>query len=232
MRTRLLFGLAVTLLPAIASAHFNLMEPPPSAVQSTTGDPQISAPCGPNGPGTPTGAVTTVMAGSTMTLTIKETITHYGHYRVAIAQDATGLPDDPPVTVGTSECGSAPIEPNPTLPLLADGVFLHSSAFSGPQTVQIPIPAGMTCDNCVVQILEFMTNHDAPCFYYHCATVNVIAGPVPDAGATGGGNDAGTDPVDDPGGCCDSGRHRSPVGSLLAVMLVGGLLVRRRAARR
>ena len=106
MRNRLLFGLALTVLPSLASAHFNLVTPPPSAVQSMTGDPQISSPCGPNGPGTPTGAVTTVMAGSTMTLTIKETITHPGHYRVAIAQDQASLPADPPVTVGATACGT------------------------------------------------------------------------------------------------------------------------------
>lgn len=222
MRTRVLFALAAMMLPSIASAHFHLDAPPPSAVQSTTGDPQVSAPCGPNGPGTPTNAVTTVMAGSTMTLTINETIDHPGHYRVAMAQDASGLPADPPVTPGTTPCGSVPIEASPSLPLLADGVFVHTSGFSGPQTAQIPIPAGMTCNNCVVQVLEFMSNHAQTCFYYHCATVNVITEAAPD----------GLDPVaDDAGGCCDSGRHTAPSSFLLAIML-SGVLVRRRGARR
>ncbi len=222
MRSRVLFALAITFVPAIASAHFHLDAPPPSAVQSTTGDPQISAPCGPNGIGTPTNAVTTVMAGSTMTLTINETIDHPGHYRVALAQDASGLPVDPPVTPGTTACGTVPIDASPSLPLLADGLFVHTSGFSSAQTAQVPIPAGITCTNCVVQVLEFMSNHPQPCFYYHCATVNVVAG------ATAG--DAGTDPAEDPGGCCDSGRHTAPSSYVFAVMLLG-LLVRRRGRR-
>jgi hypothetical protein len=58
-----------------------------------------------------------------MTVTITETIAHPGHYRVAIAQDEAGLPAEPIVTAGTTQCGSAPIDPNPSLPVLADGVF-------------------------------------------------------------------------------------------------------------
>lgn len=213
---RRLLLLAVLCLPATASAHFHLDKPEAAYVQSSLGDPQKTGPCGPVGEGgTPTDKVTTVMAGGTMTVTVTETITHPGHYRVAIAQDEAGLPAEPMVTAGTTQCGSAPIDPNPSLPVLADGVFKHTSAFSGAQTVEVPIPAGMNCTNCVVQVLEFMSNHPAPCYYHHCAIVNVTTGAVPtgDAGV-------GT-PASDDGGCNSSG-HASPL------VLIALLLLRRR----
>ncbi|HSD87354.1 MAG TPA: hypothetical protein VLB44_07560, partial [Kofleriaceae bacterium] len=85
--------LIALLLPATASAHFHLDAPDAEWAQSTLGDPQKDFPCGPgavSGAGTATNAVTTVMSGSTLTVTITETITHPGHYRVAIAQDEGG----------------------------------------------------------------------------------------------------------------------------------------------
>jgi len=220
MRQRVLLVAAITVLPSIAQAHFRLVAPAPQYAQDGSGNPQVAAPCGDNN-GTLLPTITTVMAGSTLTLTIDETITHYGHYRVALAQDESGLPADPPVSPGTTACGSAPIDSSPALPLLADGVFVHTSAFSGDQTTQIAIPAGTTCTDCVLQILEFMTNHAAPCFYYHCARVTVTTGAVPDAGLGGGGDDSGG---------CNSGGHGAP-SSGFALMLLGAL-VRRRAARR
>jgi hypothetical protein len=213
---RRLLLLAALCVPATASAHFHLDQPEAAYVQSSLGDPQKTGPCGPVGEGgTPTGKVTTVMAGGTMTVTITETVTHPGHYRVAIAQDEAGLPAEPMVTAGTTQCGSAPIDPNPSLPVLADGVFKHTSAFSGPQTFEVPIPAGMNCTNCVVQVLEFMSNHPAPCYYHHCAIVNVTTDPAPtgDAGV-------GT-PAKDDGGCNSS-------GSASPLVLIALLALRRR----
>jgi hypothetical protein len=209
-RAVVLVALAV---PATASAHFKLVSPEAQYTQSSLGDPQKSGPCGPLGDGgTDTNKVTTVMAGSMLTLTVNETIYHPGHYRVAIAQTEAGLPPVPPVTPGSTACGSAPITQSPTLPLLADGVFAHTSAFSGQQTAQIPLPAGMTCNNCVVQVVEFMSNHAAPCFYYHCAIVSVTStGGMPDAGV--GGEDPGG------GGGCQSGRGLG-AGALLLLALV------------
>jgi hypothetical protein len=204
---RRLLLLAAMCVPATASAHFHLDKPDAAYVQSSIGDPQKMGPCGPTaGEEESTGRITTVMAGGTMTLTITETVAHPGHYRIAIAQDEAGLPAEPIVTAGTTQCGSAPIDPNPSLPVLADGVFKHTSAFSGPQTFDVPIPAGMSCTNCVVQVLEFMSNHPAPCYYHHCAIVNVT--------------NAAPEPTDD-GGCNSSG-HASPL------VLIALLLLRRR----
>ncbi|HEY5944264.1 MAG TPA: SCE4755 family polysaccharide monooxygenase-like protein, partial [Kofleriaceae bacterium] len=209
-------------IPTTANAHFKLVAPEAEYTQTTLGDPQKTAPCGPTGDGgTATNQVTTVMSGSMLTVSLNETVYHPGHYRVSIAQTEAGLPAEPPVTAGTTQCGSVPIDSNPTLPVLADGVLVHTSAFSGQQTAQVQLPAGMTCTNCVVQVLEFMSNHPAPCFYHHCAIVNVTTtGQAPDAGV---GGDAGTDPGGSGG--CNSGRG---VGPGIALLLLALLLRRRR----
>lgn len=177
---------ALTMLTASESrAHFNLVAPASSTTQDNVGNPQKSAPCGPSGLGTPTGAVTVYKPGDTISVTIRETVYHPGHYRVSVAADQASLPPDPPVKVGASECGSTEIVNNPTLPILKDGALLHSAPFNGPQTFQVQLPPNFTCNKCSLQILEFMSSHGAPCFYYHCATITVVA---PDGG--GGGPDA------------------------------------------
>lgn len=217
MRRALLLAMLV-IAPRIASAHFHLDAPPAEYTQTSVGDPQKSAPCGPvTEGGTETGQITTVEPGGSFTLTITETVTHPGHYRVAIAQTEADLPPEPTVTAGTTACGSVPIDANPSLPVLADGVFRHTSKFTGPQTTQIQLPAGMTCTNCVVQVLEFMSNHTAPCFYHHCAIVNVgTASPDAGVGNPGGG---------DSGGCSST----SAASPLMLIALLGLRRRRRRA---
>lgn len=169
-----------------ASAHFVLTTPSSQSAQDTFGNPQKAVPCGLDAasPGTPTGAVTTYKAGDTITLTIKETIFHPGHYRVAIAQNPQSLPADPPVTPevtpNNTPCGSVPIDLNPKPPILADGIFKHTVSYGAtPQTVQIKLPAGFTCTNCTLQVIQWMYNHvlNVPggCFYHHCANVNIVA---------------------------------------------------------
>lgn len=109
---------------------------------------------------------------------------------------------------------------NPQLPLLADGVFKHTTKFTSAQTTEIQLPAGYTCDNCIVQVVEYMSNHAAPCFYYHCANVTVTSGPIPqgDAGVGNPGTgDAGTDPGNSGGGCATTGRDASPLFLLFAL---------------
>ncbi|MFT5434556.1 MAG: hypothetical protein ACI9OJ_005269 [Myxococcota bacterium] len=61
---------------------------------------------------------------STISITSGEKIYHPGHYRVAIAQDPSLLPEPPPVTVGTTDCGATIIDANPVLPVLGDGLLL------------------------------------------------------------------------------------------------------------
>ncbi len=210
MRQRHLSGAIVltslVALAAPASAHFKLLAPACYSEQDSLGLPLKSAPCGQADPGNPvvlTGEVTTLAQGQMLTITIDEAIFHPGHYRIAIAPDMASLPDDPPVTPGSTPCGTTEIDPSPTLPLLADGVLVHAAPFSGPQTVQIPLPADFTCDHCIVQVVEFMANHPlnnpGGCFYHHCGDVVVVptgtdAGLATDAGA--GQPDAGSNASD------------------------------------
>jgi MYXO-CTERM domain-containing protein len=222
-----LFGLIAT-----ADAHFKLNAPAAALQQDTYGNPQKEPPCG--GAGTATNAVTAVQSGAMLSISITETIFHPGHYRVAVAQDMNGLPADPPVTAGSTPCGTTVINSNPTLPLLGDGLLVHTTAFNPTtQTMQVPIPPGMTCTNCVLQVIEFMSNHglNVPggCFYHHCATVNISPdAPLPPDGGIDPGGDAGTDPGGGgETGCCSTSRGSSTT-ALLGTLVVGLALLRRR----
>ena len=218
-------------VPGVAQAHFILQTPASWAQQGDLGDPQKSAPCGQADPGlaaVPTDIVTYFVVGGTVTVTINETIPHPGHYRVALSTTGqSGLPADPPVTpVGTDECGSTVIQNPPVFPVLADGMLPHTSAFSTPQMFSFKLPANMTCtDNCVLQVVEFMSSHGAPCFYHHCANIRIQAG-----GSDGGGDGGPPLQSGDSGcGCAAGGRPGSVAGlvSMLAVLAVRRLRRRR-----
>lgn len=222
-----------------AYAHFVLLNPPSFAAQSGLGDPQKNPPCGQSGdPVGPSGVVTPFDEGGTITIMLEETIYHPGHYRVSVAADPESLPADPPVTPGDTDCGSTVIEPNPTLPLLADGLLAHDSSFGGPQMIQVELPAGFTCDECTLQVVEFMSNHGlnnpGGCFYHHCAQISVGAAGGVDAGsedgADAGDGDAPAD--DDDGGCgCRTRSGGGWGGGLLAALTVGLVALRRRRRR-
>ena len=238
MRLRFVFSaVAVALVASPAYAHFELVAPDAYSVQDPNdGSPQKSPPCGQEDtadPMTPTDKVDTLMIGSQLAITIDEKITHPGHYRAELAQDLASLPADPAVTAGTTECGSTVIEANPVLPMLADGQLVHTASFGGkPQTFMVTLPS-TPCNNCVLQVVEFMSDHpmnpQGGCFYHHCAMVNIVAD-APDAGviasADAGG---GTNPRDAVGGCCSTGS--SLAGNGVAILIVGGVLLLRRRRR-
>ncbi len=187
---------ALALAPPEASAHFILEAPPSWMSQDGLGSPQKSPPCGDNnaseGAGTATGIVTPFVAGDTLTLTIDETLYHPGHYRVALAlNDRSELPDPPPVTAGPTDCGSTIIQTPPAFPVLADGALLHDAPFDAPQTIQVTLPAGVTCEKCTLQVIQFMSDHGlndpGGCFYHHCADISIRSATAGAAGAPPGG---------------------------------------------
>jgi hypothetical protein len=224
-------------------AHFVLNAPASLSEQDELGSPQKSAPCGLSDragvpdESTPTGAVTTLQAGSTLTVSLRETIFHPGHYRVALAPTMAELPADPPVTPGSTPCGSTTIDATPDFPVLVDGALVHTSSFGNRDlTFDVPIPAGMSCTNCVLQVTQFMSNHDinnpGGCYYHHCATVTITAdAPMPDAGdGPGGGGDDG-------GGCCGASRGAGAgagagAAAALAAMVLAVVALRGRRRRR
>jgi uncharacterized protein (TIGR03382 family) len=223
--------LAIFGLVATAEAHFKLNTPAANLQQSAMyGDPQKVEPCG--GAGVATNAVTEVRSGAMLSISITETIGHKGHYRVALAPNMAGLPANPTVT--DASCNGLQPSANPTLPILGDGLFKHTTEISGvSQTFQVMIPAGMTCTNCILQVIEYMYPHGQPCFYHHCATVNISpSAPLPPDAGIEPGADAGTNPGDPGGGGGCSSSHESATTGLLGSLAIGLLLLRRRRRAR
>lgn len=131
------------------------------------------------------------------------------------------------MTSGNTPCGTTVIEPNPTFPLLADGQLVHTQALSGVQHITVTIPTNVTCEHCVLQVVEFMSahalNNPGGCFCHHCATINVRP---PDAGVTSdaGTPDGGTGAELPPTGC--GSQHLEP-SALLSIALTVCFALRR-----
>jgi hypothetical protein len=126
------------------------------------------------------------MGGQKLHIKIQETIYHPGHYRVALAVNSpTELPPDPVVTTKESDRGpqsvSAAIQ-NPTqIPVLADGLFVHSTRPTGtmaPFETDIQLP-NINCKKCTLQIVQFMAEHGfnnpGGYSYHHCADIQITA---------------------------------------------------------
>ena len=171
----LLVGAALVFAPVRTHAHFVLVTPDAWMSQDAFGLPEKVGPCGDEGGGTPTGKVTVFRPGQTISVTIDEVVTHPGHYRVALAvNDRSELPPEPKVTpTGNDPCASAAIQSPPIFPILADNLLPHTQAFGAPQTFTVTLPTNVTCTKCTLQVLEFMSNHGAPCFYHHCADISI-----------------------------------------------------------
>jgi len=97
--------------------------------------------------------------------------------------DRSELPPEPPVTpTQSTECGSAVIADPPVFPILADGMLPHTQPFHDLQSFTVTLPSDVTCDHCTLQVIEFMSQHDSPCFYHHCADISIKAGGAPSGG--------------------------------------------------
>ena len=180
-----LAAVTAALPPRIATAHFVLHAPASWRAQGSLGDPQKMGPCGNEAaPAAPTGIVTAFSPGETITITVDEAIYHPGHYRVALAiNDRQELPAEPAVTpTQTTECGSVSVASPPVFPILADGVLQHTQPFHDLQSFTVTLPSDVTCDHCTLQVIEFMSRHDSPCFYHHCADISIKVGATPPGG--------------------------------------------------
>jgi len=247
-------GAMGALAPAPAYAHYVLQSPASyDSIDPTTGLPEKLGPCGNEDPQMLTGAVTAFQEGQSITITIDEVVPHPGHYRVALAMTPdhmqASFPDDPVPTPGVTNsgtmtcsdgdmtaCGSVPIEDPPVFPVLADNLFEHCMPFAGPQSATIKLPAGVTCDKCTIQVLEFMSDHgpNVPggCFYHHCADVSIRSQAV---AVDGGGQGSGTPSAKGSSGGCSLSRVRDNsrlVGiSVTGFALAVGVLFRARRRR-
>jgi hypothetical protein len=231
----LVAGAAALSTVTVADAHFILKAPVNWMAQDSLGTPQKMGPCGNEAPQTPTHTVTPFQPGQQVTIQIDETVFHPGHYRIALAPTQNELPAEPAVTpTAADQCASAAVQENPTLPILADNQLVHTTQFSGTQTITVTLPANPPCTNCVLQVLEFMSSHGAPCFYHHCANITIAASGTPgDAGA--GGDAAPPDapaPAADSGCSCSTARREGPALSSLAFLAAFAVAARTRRARR
>src|SRR5215831_19923299 len=136
--SRFALAVALALIPVATQAHFKLLAPTSWLIEDDRGDPQKAAPCGGTNTdfGKPTWAVTSATGGSALHIRVQETIYHPGHYRVALAVNSpTELPADPKATTRDGERGpisvSAVIDNPVQIPILADGLFVHSIRPSG-----------------------------------------------------------------------------------------------------
>jgi len=186
---RLLLVLTIVALAAqVAWAHFKLLEPASWIVESDRGDPQKSGPCGGSNTdwGKPSYIISKAVGGQKLHIKVQETVYHPGHYRVALAVNSpTELPPDPQVTTRDSDRGpwsvSAAI-PNPTpIPVLADGLFVHSTRPAGtmePWETDVLLP-NINCKKCTLQIVQFMAEHafnnPGGYTYHHCAEIQITA---------------------------------------------------------
>jgi hypothetical protein len=247
---------AFTLLAVLAprsEAHFILQAPASWMPQDSEGVPEKLGPCGDEDDDAmaPTGIVTAYKVGDTITITVNEVIFHPGHYRISLGNPSrSDLPAEPPVTAGATPCGTVPIEDPPVFPVLADNVFAHTTPFTSPQTTTVTLPPGVSCTQCTLQVIEFMSDHGlnipGGCFYHHCANISI--GPS-DAGTTT--PDASTPPSDastsnpdasspggeneptQSGGCgCDVPGAPVMLGAGSAMALLAGALTRLRRRRR
>ena len=153
-----------------AGGHFSLLAPA-SALQTENGG-KGPAPCG---DGVESNIVTAVRGGHALPIQLQEFIFHPGHYRIALSVNSRAeLPPDPDVVDSDGVSISASIQKPVRIPVLADGMFAHTSPPPGDWRGEVTLP-NINCDRCTIQIIEFMAEHGAPFFYHHCADLKIQA---------------------------------------------------------
>lgn len=178
-----LAALAVFGLAFPAAAHTVLVNPAP-----LTGDDNAKAgPCGcyfgggpedPGEDGSPNACpadfpVTTLEAGTELTVEWKETVNHNGDFRIAFSPNA---PD---------QTTKADVDANILMQIADDNA---TSGATLTQTITVP---SEPCELCILQLRQFMINAAQP-YYYSCAAVKIVApGGSTSTGAGGAGGGAG-----------------------------------------
>jgi hypothetical protein len=185
----LVLGIVALAVTVPAFAHFQLLEPTSWLVENERGDPQKAGPCGGTNTdwGMPTYAVTKATGGQKLHIKVQEAVYHPGHYRVALAVNAPNeLPPDPKGETKDSDRGpvsvSAAIQDPPQAPVLADGLFVHSTKPDKlplwETDIQLP---NISCKHCTLQVIQFMEEHafnnPGGYTYHHCANLQITADP-------------------------------------------------------
>jgi hypothetical protein len=175
---------------SVTHAHFKLIEPTSWLIENERGDPQKTGPCGGSNTdwGKPSYVIGKATGGQKLHIKVQETVYHPGHYRVALAVNSpTELPLDPKTETKDTDRGpwsvAAEIQSPPQIPVLADGLFVHSTPPTGPMPpwetdVQLP---NISCKKCTLQVVQFMADHPynnpGGYSYHHCAELEITADP-------------------------------------------------------
>jgi MYXO-CTERM domain-containing protein len=205
-------GAALFAASRSADAHIRLLFPTDWLNDDGTGTAQKTGPCGdPLGEWpalTMTGKVTALKAGDSIMVSWMEMVQHGGWFRIVIAKDRMDPAlKDPMVTAGqgTSSPTVTTVKPEGEMvpvggALVWDGLFHHPQGGAGKMwQYKLTVP-NMACDQCVMQVIQFMTPHPPNYFYHHCADISISAGtgevdagipPPPDGGADTSAADSG-----------------------------------------
>jgi hypothetical protein len=184
-RLALLSAALVAVGPAVIQAHFKLLEPSSWLIEDDRGDPQKAGPCGGTNAdyGKPSYIVNQAVGGSKLHMKVLETIYHPGHYRVALAVNSPAeLPVDPKATTMDTDRGprsvSGEIQNPVQMPVLADGLFVHTAKVDTPFETDVTLP-NISCKRCTLQVIQFMEQHGVNnpgmYTYHHCATLQITA---------------------------------------------------------
>ena len=160
-----LAGMLAGMVPTVTQAHFKLLEPASWIIEGERGDPQKAGPCGGTNTdyGKPTNVISKAVGGSKLHIKVQETVYHPGHYRVALAVNSpTELPLDPEATTENTDRGarsvSAKIQNPLQMPVLADGLFVHTAKADTPFETDVTLP-NINCKKCTLQVVQFMAEH-------------------------------------------------------------------------
>ncbi len=175
-------------VPGVADAHIQMSAP----VARKLDDAVKTAPCGPYPKAV---AQVDYTAGQAIKVDFRETIDHAGCFQIALSTDndvtwqLLNQTADPAADVNVARKVGDPES-------------------GSPRSITATLPAGVTCNNCTIQIRQVMLEGVAPfngvCkanqdiaevpagkVYFACADVNIVADGAPDGGPTSGSSSSG-----------------------------------------
>jgi hypothetical protein len=180
LNSSILVFASLALFAGEVRAHLDLTSPMPRTASLKSG------PCG-AGPDDPRGpTVATFKPGEEITVTWNEYINHPGHYRISFDADGQDGFFDP---MDFNDVSGGP-------GVLLDGI---ADKQGGDYSQKVVLP-NVECDNCVLQVIQMMTDKppygDGNDIYYQCADialVGVVEGTGSgEPGSTGGGDSGST----------------------------------------
>ena len=178
-----------------AAAHIDLLDPEARAHGTAArGDTDVDAnsnlkqgPCGQVVTGR-TERVATYGAGETITLRLREENAHVSYIRVSIDLDGEDFPlrMQTPPGPETQELAAAAEAALNAEGLLA--VYREDNDTPGfVHEIEVTLPRA-SCDNCTLQVLQYMYDDPAAPYYFQCADLLIVdSGDSADAGGAGGG---------------------------------------------